>query len=246
LRELPLIGIPELAEDIRINGQLNPLSVRPRKERFELIAGCRRRAALEHLGAETALVRIVDLDDEQAYDHAVSENQRRNDLSFFEQAQVCLHYQQQGKTLPHIAGIMGWSSEKSVYRYLRLVKEATPALKDALRQRSISMNVAMVFLDHAVDLAAEKQSEALLEAAMREMSSSEFRRHLARIKGGKSAATKAKEPIQDLKNGSFVLRATRFDATNPHALEESIALLHTALKKAKHLQKAIAKEAGQS
>ena len=62
-----LLGIDELAEDIRIRGQASAMFVYPMNDLYKLISGYRRKAALEKLGAEHALVRIFrNLDDEIA------------------------------------------------------------------------------------------------------------------------------------------------------------------------------------
>src|SRR5687768_10892157 len=75
LRQRPYAGVDELAADIRARGQTTPLFVMPLGDGcYELISGYRRRAALELLKAQTALVRIYRrLDSEQAYDLAISE-----------------------------------------------------------------------------------------------------------------------------------------------------------------------------
>src|SRR5262245_30580973 len=84
--------IEELAESIDAHGLLQPLLVRPRAEGgFELVAGHRRHAALQHLGWETASVIVRDIDDEQAYVLALVENLQREDLSPHDEADALAH-----------------------------------------------------------------------------------------------------------------------------------------------------------
>lgn len=66
--------IPELAESIRMHGLLAPLTVRPTKHGFEVIAGNRRLEAIKLLKMAKAPCRIIDLSDKEAYEVAIGEN----------------------------------------------------------------------------------------------------------------------------------------------------------------------------
>ncbi len=75
VRAPPYAYIGELASSIEAWGQTTPLFVRPTSRgTYELISGYRRYAALEQLGAETALVRIFDLTEDEACDLALDDN----------------------------------------------------------------------------------------------------------------------------------------------------------------------------
>jgi ParB/RepB/Spo0J family partition protein len=75
LRLRPYPDVDALAESIRDHGQLAPLFVRATPDgTYELIAGYRRLAALHVLGAGSAFVTVFDIDDEDAYLLAVSDN----------------------------------------------------------------------------------------------------------------------------------------------------------------------------
>lgn len=62
-------ALARLQEDLRLNGQREPLTVRPDPDRtgsFQLVVGSRRLAAARALGWSTVLVRVLNLDPAQA------------------------------------------------------------------------------------------------------------------------------------------------------------------------------------
>jgi ParB family chromosome partitioning protein len=79
--------LQELAESIRTNGLIQPITVRPNSQGFEIVAGARRfRAAL--LAEVFSLpARIVDITDAQALEWQLVENALREDVHPYEEAQ---------------------------------------------------------------------------------------------------------------------------------------------------------------
>ncbi len=76
-----------LAESIRNNGLLQPLTVRPSAEgRFELIAGERRLIAARMVGISKLPCILMDIDDEKSALFSLIENIQRQNLGFFEEA----------------------------------------------------------------------------------------------------------------------------------------------------------------
>ncbi len=76
-----------LAESIRNNGLLQPLTVRPTEEgRFELIAGERRLIAARMVGIAKLPCILMDIDDEKSALFSLIENIQRQNLGFFEEA----------------------------------------------------------------------------------------------------------------------------------------------------------------
>lgn len=68
----------ELADSIKENGLLCPLIVRKKNdERYEMISGHRRKAALELLGIEEVEVYVKELNDEEATIQMVDSNMYR-------------------------------------------------------------------------------------------------------------------------------------------------------------------------
>ncbi len=76
-----------LAESIRNNGLLQPLTVRPAEEgKFELIAGERRLIAARMVGLSKIPCILMDIDDEKSALFSLIENIQRQNLGFFEEA----------------------------------------------------------------------------------------------------------------------------------------------------------------
>jgi ParB family chromosome partitioning protein len=78
--------LAELADSIRANGIIQPLIVRPRGERYELIAGERRWRASRLAGLDSVPVVIQDIADAKLLELALIENIQRADLNPIETA----------------------------------------------------------------------------------------------------------------------------------------------------------------
>lgn len=76
-----------LAESIRNNGLLQPLTVRPSEDgKFELIAGERRLIAARMVGISKIPCILMNIDDEKSALFSLIENIQRQNLGFFEEA----------------------------------------------------------------------------------------------------------------------------------------------------------------
>ena len=73
--------IAQLAADIRDNGVLQPLVVRPNGNRYTLLIGERRLRAIRYLGGDTAPAIVADVADELANHVQLMENIQREDLN---------------------------------------------------------------------------------------------------------------------------------------------------------------------
>lgn len=80
--------IDELAESIRLNGLIQPLTVKAEGERYILIAGERRLRALKSLGNVFAPCIVLDITDRNSAVLALVENIQRKDLHFFDEAEA--------------------------------------------------------------------------------------------------------------------------------------------------------------
>ncbi len=84
-----------LADSIRHNGIIQPISVRRKSDgRFELISGERRLRAAKIAGLRNVPCILIEASDEKSAVYALIENLQRQDLNFFEEAQAIasLHY----------------------------------------------------------------------------------------------------------------------------------------------------------
>lgn len=80
-------ALGELAQSIRENGVLQPITVRPHGDMFELVAGERRLRACKIARLTQIPCIVTDLCDEDCAVFTVLENLQREDLNFFEEAQ---------------------------------------------------------------------------------------------------------------------------------------------------------------
>lgn len=78
--------VSELAESIRQHGVLQPITVRPLGEKFEIIMGERRFRACEKLGLKKIPAMIVEMNDRESMEVALIENLQRQNLTPIEEA----------------------------------------------------------------------------------------------------------------------------------------------------------------
>lgn len=79
-------NIQELQDSIRAKGILEPILVRAKGSRFEIIAGERRYMAARNLGLKDLPCIDMDVEDAEAMEIALIENLQRKDLDIFEEA----------------------------------------------------------------------------------------------------------------------------------------------------------------
>ena len=77
----------ELAESIRQHGLIQPITVRPNANGFEIVAGARRFRAAQLAEVFSLPARIVELNDAQAMEWQLIENSQRVDVHPYEEAQ---------------------------------------------------------------------------------------------------------------------------------------------------------------
>jgi len=112
--------LAELMASIAEKGIIEPLIVRQRRDRFQIVAGERRYQAASQVGVEEIPVVIRDVDDAELIEIALVENLQRKDLSPFEEAEA-LHtlVQDHGLTHEQLARRLG-KSRTSVTESLSL------------------------------------------------------------------------------------------------------------------------------
>jgi ParB family transcriptional regulator, chromosome partitioning protein len=84
------VELEELAQSIREKGVLQPLLVRPRNGRFQILAGERRWRAAKLAGLERVPVYIREMDDEASDEISLIENLHRADLNRVEKLEKIL------------------------------------------------------------------------------------------------------------------------------------------------------------
>lgn len=79
-------NIQELMDSIKTKGVLEPILLRPRGERYEIIAGERRYVASKNVGLNDIPAILMDVTDSEAMEISLIENLQRKDLDLFEEA----------------------------------------------------------------------------------------------------------------------------------------------------------------
>ena len=118
--------LAELAASIRENGIVQPLLVRRRGERYQIIEGERRFRAAQATGLTTVPVTVRDVDDEHLLELALVENIQREELNPIEEAQAFHRLQDEfGLTQEEIARRVGRdrTTIANTLRLLRLPRE---------------------------------------------------------------------------------------------------------------------------
>ena len=151
-------SLEELSRSIRDYGILNPLSVRIRGSRYELVAGERRLRAAKLAGLREVPCILLDVNMEDASLIALVENLQRRDLDFIEEANgINQLIRMFGMSQEEAARRIG-KSQSAVANKLRLLKLPQDVL-EGLRENGLSERHGRALLRLS---GAEEQREALL------------------------------------------------------------------------------------
>ncbi|MFO7247297.1 MAG: nucleoid occlusion protein [Bacillota bacterium] len=151
--------IEELCQTIRTHGVIQPIVVREKDGRYELIAGERRWRAVKKLGLATIPAIVRQMTDAQAASAALIENLQREGLTAIEEAAA---YQQlielHGLTQESLAQRLG-KGQSTIANKLRLLSLPEPVQR-ALLERKITERHARALLplkDEALQLKVLKE-----------------------------------------------------------------------------------------
>jgi ParB family transcriptional regulator, chromosome partitioning protein len=152
--------LQELASSIRNQGIIQPLIVRPKGERFELIAGERRWRAAMKAGLNRVPVVVREASDHDALQLALIENLQREDLNPIEEANGYRRLQEE----------FHWSQEEMAEK----VGKSRPAVANALRLLSLPAEVQQEVVSGNLPAGQARallglQSEAVIITAYREV-----------------------------------------------------------------------------
>ena len=145
-----------LVESVKEKGVLQPLLVRKKNGRFEIIAGERRWRASKLAGLQTVPVIVKDMADKEVLEVALVENLLRENLSAIEEAEGFQRLIDEfSHTQEALAQIVG-KSRSHVANTLRLLNLPDP-VKDLVREGTLSAGHAraLVGLDNAETLAKQ-------------------------------------------------------------------------------------------
>ena len=169
--------LAELADSLREHGLVQPIVVRARGDRYQLIAGQRRLAAARRLGWGQVPVRVLDVDDRQMSEIAIVENLQRRDLDALEKAASFRQYIATWQcTQEELAKRL--SIDRSTVANLIRLLDLPDSVQQKLRSGGLSMSHARALLplgdeDEQVRLAdrvvAEGLSVRAIEAEVQEI-----------------------------------------------------------------------------
>lgn len=149
-----------LAQSIRENGLLQPITVRPREDfGYELISGERRLRAARIIGMKEIPCVISEVDAEKSATLALIENLQRQDLSFFEEA----------RAIQNLMSICGISQEEMAKR----LGKAQSTLCNKLRILKLPQDVCDLLEKNSM---SERHARALLQ-----LESADLQRRAAKI-----------------------------------------------------------------
>jgi ParB family chromosome partitioning protein len=181
--------LQELAASIRESGIVQPILVRRRGERYQIIAGERRWRAAQQLGLATVPVTVRDVPDERLLELALVENIQREELTPLEEALAFQRLHDEFRlTQDEIAKRVGRdrSTVANTVRLLRLPRE----LRDLVAAGRLDAGHARALL--ALDR-TEDQVALGREAARKELSVRDVERRVAAMRAPRSARASGKK-----------------------------------------------------
>jgi ParB family transcriptional regulator, chromosome partitioning protein len=209
--------VEELVESIREHGLLEPIIIRPKGKRFEVLAGNRRLRACRILKHRKVKCIVTDLDDAQAFEVSLVENVQRRTLSPIEEAIAFRNYCDKfgWGSQTDLAKKIGKSQEYVSHR-MKLLDLPTPAL-DALKEGRISPSGAeeLVWI----------KDEGSRNAALKLLESDTFTTKSVRTLSQPHEHVAEK----DGENPDFYRERDREDERSSKLLTESILILRISL-----------------
>lgn len=138
--------IRELAESIRSRGLLQPILVRPKDGRYEVVAGHRRLLSHRLLGEVKIKSIVRELSDEDVLIIRAIENDQREDLNPIEKGRVYKRLRDQlGYTIERIAQVMG-RNKMTVWKYLQIL-DIPEEFQKFIANGSMAMQTALVLME---------------------------------------------------------------------------------------------------
>lgn len=139
------VSLSELAASIVQYGVLQPLTVRRRGERYELVAGERRLRAAKIAGFSEVPCIQLGIDEEQSSMIALVENLQRRDLDFIEEAEGLARLMRLYGLSQDQAAMRVGKSQSAIANKLRILRHSPRALR-LIRENGLSERHARALL----------------------------------------------------------------------------------------------------
>ncbi len=197
-------SIQELAASLRQQGFLQPICVRRKGTRFELVFGVRRFRAALLAGLSEVPCTLRDADNDRALLLNALENLHRQQLSDSERVQTIERLAASGLGVREISRRTGFNPS-TISRWLRI--NVRPELKQALEDKRIDIAREVILVDAPAPVVS-----SLIERAMK-VSTAELRRQVSAAKtGSKEVVHTDRRYLTDALRS---LRAVRSTANEP-------------------------------
>jgi len=135
--------VRELADSIRSQGLLQPILVRPRDGRYEVVAGHRRYLAHRLLGEVKIKGIVRELTDDETFLIRAIENDQREDLNPIEKAKNYKRLRDKFNMSTYTIAEKVGRSHQTVLRYLKLL-DVPEDFQDVVAKGKLTMSVALV------------------------------------------------------------------------------------------------------
>lgn len=146
-------ALNELSASIKEQGVLQPIVVRPKGKKYEIVCGERRYRASKLAGVDTIPVIIRELSDDQAMDIAITENLQRKDVDPLEEAAAFNLLIERGQTVDDLAARFGKSG---MYIRGRLkLNDLIPEFVEMITNRTINVSQGLELCKYGKDLQEE-------------------------------------------------------------------------------------------
>jgi ParB family chromosome partitioning protein len=146
-------NISDLANDIRINGLINPITVRKVDEKYEIIAGQRRYLACKMLKKDNISCSIIDVTSQKAEEISLVENVQRNPMTNSDKVKIYSKlYEIYNKDINKVVNTVN-ISRTTIQKYLKI-----NSLPDEVIKMLDSNTDDKINLDVAVELARLPES----------------------------------------------------------------------------------------
>lgn len=160
-------GLDELAESIKQQGVLQPITVRPiaDTDRYEIVFGERRYRATVIAGLEEIPAIISELSDEDAQEMAVTENLQRKDVTPTEEANAYKQLIDSGRHTVETLSVLFGKSENYIRTRLNF-STLIPELAELLDADVITISVASEICRYGEDVQREVYENYLKEGIL--------------------------------------------------------------------------------
>ena len=185
--------LEELASSIKKNGLLQPILVRKKGDRYQIIAGERRWQACKSLGMKTVPIRVKNVDDDEAIVLALIENIQRNALNPIEEAYGYRRMMERGKmTQSEVAQAVskGRSTIANALRLLELPEDA----QQLLYEEKITAGHARAILSIPTKEGRRKLTDKLVESTISVREAESIARLLSGNKNKEPATPRPPQP----------------------------------------------------